>query len=159
MFGKHHSFFTLEANQFTNGYLAHWNKKGENLLSNFTHPFCFGLKCRDQTQHWEFVSAPTLYLCIVHPKRENLEGHQEARNFTDNVQPEPEYNFRFFLNLFFVKERFEKKLTWQTGLMWTAWEWKLLWNSFSDLRRTARPAWRKEKANAWMRGFFRITNY
>lgn len=107
--------------------------------SFITHPFCLGLKCRDQTQHWEFVSAPMLYLCIDHPKRENLESHQDARNFPDNVQSVPEHNFCIF------QESFEKNLTWQTGLMWTAWEWKLLWNSFSDFMRTARPACRKEK--------------
>lgn len=31
--------------------------------------------------------------------------------------------------------------SWHTGLMWTAWEWKLLWKSFSDFNRTERPAW------------------
>lgn len=30
--------------------------------------------------------------------------------------------------------------SWHTDLMCTAWEWKLLWKSFSDFKRTARPA-------------------
>lgn len=30
--------------------------------------------------------------------------------------------------------------SWHTGLMCTAWEKKVLWKSFSDLSRTARPA-------------------
>lgn len=37
MFGKHHSFSTLEVNQFKNGYLTYWNKKGENLLTSNVH--------------------------------------------------------------------------------------------------------------------------
>lgn len=33
--------------------------------------------------------------------------------------------------------------------MWTAWEWKLLWKSFSDFNRTERPAWEHTTRAKW----------
>lgn len=72
------SFYTLLLKHPTNGLLIvavlKWERRySTNIKHSFiTHPFCLGLKCRDQTQHWEFVSVPMLYLCIVHPKREKI---------------------------------------------------------------------------------------
>lgn len=40
--------------------------------------------------------------------------------------------------------------SWHTGLMCTAWEWKLLWKSFSDFNRTARPACKCNRRGNWV---------